>query len=615
MPRTEIWTPLVFTADELVNRESRSLRVLGRLKAGVSQAQAEVEMAAISTRIAKQDEGLAGFTCRLAGLHEETVSATRKPLLILLGAVFCLLLIACANVANLLLARAAARSREFAVRASLGAGRGQILRQLLAEGGLLGFISGALGVVLGYAALALILGLTPAGIPRLAGVTLDMRVLAFTLLLALGTGILSSLAPAMSASRGDLNDVLKDCGRGTTEGFRGNRFRSSLVVCQIALALVLLAGAGLLLRSFARLNDVDPGFKPSNLLTASLSLPERRYPNRGVQAAMFQRIVDDLSRLPGVISAAAVCGLPYDGMISKATLSIEGRPKPTADEPNGASYRQATPGYFHALGAIILRGRDFTPADTLGSTPVLVVNEAFSRTFFPNAPLDRVVGQWVDLGDNAKELWKIVGVVRDIRDVNLAEPAEPQMFCPVSQSCWGCMSLVVRTVGDPDLMVGALRQTIAKQDPDLPLENVGAMTALLDRTLSERRLRAGLLAAFAVLALLLSAAGIYGVMACSVSRRTHEIGIRMALGAQLGDVLRLVLRHGVVLTGCGVAIGLLGGLLLARLLGSLLFQIQPNDPTTFGCVSLLLVLVALIACWLPARRATRVNPIEALRCE
>ncbi|MBX3744794.1 MAG: ABC transporter permease [Verrucomicrobiae bacterium] len=610
--KTELWTPAAFSAEELADRGSRYLQVIGRLKQGVSHQEAASEMQTISARLAGEHEESKDFSSSLIGLHEETVGTTRRPLLVLLGAVACVLLIACANVANLLLARATARSREFALRTSLGAGRVRILRQLVTEGLLLSLVAGGLGLLLGRWGVTAIVALAPSDLPRMAGISMNSTVLAFSLVIAVGTGLVCGMAPAISAWRTDLNEVLKEHGRGLTEGFRRNRIRSALVVGEIALSLVLLAGAGLLLRSFAMLYDVDPGFQPSNLLTANLALPERKYPTAAIQAATFQRIVAEASALPGVRSASAVFGLPYGGMISKSSLSIEGRPPPKANEPNIASYRQVTPGYFKTIGATLLRGRDFDARDTANAPRTVLVNESFTRAFFPGLRGDEVIGQRIDC---ANDLWEIIGIVRDFRDSNLAEPAEPQMFLPIDQSCWGLMSLVVRTDGDPAILSESLRQTVARIDPELPLENIRPMATLLDGTLAERRLQTGLLAAFAVLALVLSAVGIHGVMACSVSQRIQEIGIRMALGAQLGDVIRMVLRQGAVLTGLGVAFGLAGGLALARLLAGLLYEIRPHDPPTFGFVSAVLIVVALMACWIPAHRASRVNPMVALRSE
>ena len=610
--KTELWTPTAFGAGELADRGSRSLEVLGRLKQGVLHQEATTEMQGISDRLAEVHEESKNFSSSLIGLHEETVGKTRRPLLVLLGAVACVLLIACANVANLLLARAAARSREFALRTSLGAGRTRILRQLVTEGLLLSLIAGGLGILLGHWGVTAIVAFAPPDLPRVAGVSTNFTVLVVSLVIAVGTGLVFGMTPAIPAWKTDLHEVLKDHGRGLTGGFRRNRIRSALVVGEIALSLVLLVGAGLLLRSFARLHDVDPGFQPLNLLTANLALPERKYPNATIQAATFERIVAEASALPGVRSASAVFGLPYGGIIAKTWLSVEGRPPPKADEPNIASYRQVTPGYLKTIGATLLRGRDFDSRDTANAPRAVLVNESFIRAFFPGSKYEEVVGRRIHTADDLRE---IIGIVRDFRDSNLAEPADPQIFFPVNQSCWGFMSLVVRTDGDPGVLTESLRQAIGRIDPELPLENIRPMVTLLDGTLAERRLQTGLLAAFAVLALVLSAVGIYGVMACSVSQRSQEIGTRMALGAQLGDVIWMVLRQGAVLTGLGVAAGLVGGLALARLLAGLLYEIQPHDPPTFGFVSVLLVAVALLACWIPARRASRVDPMVALRNE
>ena len=610
---TQVWTPAGFEPVELEQRGNHSWRVMGRLKPGVTLDQAKVEMNGIARRLGEQFEDARDFGVTVIGLREELVGELRLPLLILLGAVGCVLLIACANVANLMLARSAARAREFAVRAALGASRGDVIRQLLSESLVLSLAGGVLGVLLAWWGVTGFVGWLPEGHLLSTG-QINGSVLAFTLGVSLLTGLGFGLVPAWQVWRTDLTEVLKDSGRGTTEGLRRNRLRNALVVVEVALALILLVGAGLLLRSFARAQRVDPGFKTEHLLTATLALTDQKYPTEPQKAQAILGMVEQVAALPGVESAAAVFGLPFGRMQSKVTFRIEGRPAPAAHEPDNANYRQITSGYFRTLGATLLGGRDFELRDGPDSPRVVIVNESFLRTFFPGGAPGQVPSARVSL-DGTNNWIQIVGVVRDIRDGGLTQPAEPQMFMPMSQQCWGLASLVIRTRGSSETLEGPVRRAVLAIDGEQALDQMRSMESMVDDTLAQRRLQAVLLGAFSALALVLSAVGIYGVMAWSVSRRTQEIGIRMALGAQWSDVRRLVMGQGMALTFLGVALGLLGGVGLARFLAGLLYEIQPHDPPTFGWVTVILVGVSWVACWIPARRAARVDPLVALRTE
>jgi len=611
----DLWVPAAFNEFELRERGNHGWGVLARLKPGVTQSQAATEMSGIAGRIAAQYEDVRDFSAAVVPLRDELVGDKRKPLLVLLGAVGCVLAIACANVANLLLARASARQKEFAVRAALGAGRGVLLRQLLSESVLLAGIGGIAGILLAFGCVAAFRTLPGNLLPRADEIRISLPVLLFAAGITVGTGLLFGLVPALRASASDANEVLKDGGRAGSEGLRRNRYRASLVVAEVALSMVLLAGAGLLLRSFLKLQDVDLGFRPDGVVTANLLLPDKTYPTEQRQAAVFTEVVARLQAAPGVERAAVVFGLPQGAMQSKVLFEIEGRPKATGVDSTDADYRQVTSGYFSTMAIPLVRGRDFNSADTTNSLPVVIVNGAFLRRFFPDAPRGSLPGTRINIAGRTNSWLQIVGEVGDVRSESVSKPPVPEVFLPMTQTCWGFGSLVVRARQDPGALGGTVRAAVAAVDSNLPLDAARPLRSLVDDSLADRRLQARLLGAFSLLALVLAATGIYGVMAYSVSRRVQEIGIRIALGARLDDILMLVLRQGMGLTLAGLLIGLAGGLAVARLLSGLLFEIQPNDPPTFGAVTVLLALVALFACWWPARRAARVDPMVALRAE
>lgn len=611
----EFWMPAAFHENELKERGNHGWGVIGRLKPGASPEQAKAEVTAIAARTAQVDPDSSGFSATVVRLQDDLVGDKRTPLLVLLGAVGCVLAIACANVANLMLARASARQKEFAIRSAIGAGRARLVRQLLSESLLLASIGGTIGVLLAIWGVAACRSLPGGLLPRADEIHVSIPVLLFAVAITMGTGLLFGLVPALRAASSDANEVLKDGGRSGSEGFRRNRYRAALVVSEVALSLVLLAGAGLLLRSFQKLQDVQLGFRAEGVTTANLLLPDRQYPGEQRQAAVFGDIVSRLRVTPGVDAAAAVFGLPQGQMRSRVTFDIEGRPKATPSEGRDACYRQVTSGYFAAMEIPMISGRDFTAMDTTNAPGVVVVNEAFLRRFFPGSARGFIPGTRINLDFGTNTWLQIVGVVGDVRSEGVAQSPDPEIFIPFTQHCWGFASLVVRSSLDSATVGSSIRATVASVDSNLPVDALRPLRSLVDDNLSDRRLYAVLLGSFAALALVLAATGIYGVMAYSVSRRVQEIGIRMALGAQLGDVLRMVMRQGMMLTFIGLVVGLTGGLGAAHLLAALLFEIQPHDPPTFGFVTCLLAAVALLACWIPARRAARVDPIVALRNE
>jgi putative ABC transport system permease protein len=592
---------------------------IGRLRRGVTIGQARAEMATIAERLDKQypiydtDMG-----AHVTGLQEQLVQNVRPALLVLLGAVGLVLLIACGNIASLLLARATSRQREVAVRRALGAKRSRILCQLLTESVLLSFVGAALGLLLARLMMAPLLDLASASIPNVGKVGLDGSVLAFTAIVALLAGILFGLAPAMQTSKLDLRSALSNASRGSTGGAGRNYIRNSLVVAEVALALVLLAGAGLLIRSFARLQDVQSGFEPSNLLVADLPLSPKAYAKPAQRMEFFDQLLERARALPGVQSAGGALILPVTGSGSVIHFNIQGRPPKTPHDYILIGYRPVTPGYLQTLHLPLLQGRLIQDSDTERAPYVAVVNQSMAREFFSGqSPL----GKHVQLGalpDNQIPWMEIVGVVADMKQ-SLAAEAKSEMYIPYRQADSllpiFSMSIVLRAAGDPHAEASALRSAVHDLNSNQPVVRIRTMQENIATSVSDPRFRTLLLGIFAASALLLSIIGLYGLMSYSVAQRTHEIGIRMALGAQQGDVLRMVIRDGVFMAGAGIAVGIGGALALTRLLRSLLFEITPTDPATYSAVTVILVVVALTACYIPARRAMRVDPMVALRHE
>ncbi|HEX9670255.1 MAG TPA: ADOP family duplicated permease, partial [Thermoanaerobaculia bacterium] len=536
---------------------------------------------------------------------------TRRAVLVLLGAVGLVLLIACANVANLLLAHASGRSREMAIRAAVGAQRRRVVRQLLTESLLLAAAGGAVGLLAGSWGTSLLRALAPPGVPRIEEIGMSLPVFGFTLAAALAAGLLFGLAPALQASRPDLTGALKagTGGSGTTAA--AGRLRRALVVGEVALALMLLVGAGLLIRSVAGMLRVDPGFAPEGVLVADLALPATDYADDARVAAFYEELLARVGRHPEVAAAGAVSVAPLSGNDTDVSFAVEGRPAPRPGDAPAVWYRIATPGYFRALGMALKRGRGFGPRDHAQAPRVVLVNETFAARFFPG---EEAVGRRLKLGGADDAPWRtIVGLVADVKHRGLTLPAEAELYLPHAQTPAGAMTLVVRARRDPLALAPALRAELAALDPDLPLSTVAAMDEWVAASVASPRFTTALLVAFAGIALLLAAIGIYGVTAFAVAQRRQEIGVRMALGADRGRVVRLVVGQGMAPVLLGVCLGLAGAYALSRTLAALLFEVSPQDPSTFAGVVLLLVGVALLANLLPARSAAETEPVVALR--
>ena len=613
-PPGQFYRPVAEPHDE-TERASRHLRALARLKDGVTVGQAQAEMGVIASRIERaHPESNTGYGVRLVTLTEDTVGTLRPALLALSGAVLFVLLIACANVGNLLLARSSARRREFAVRAALGAGRARIVRQLLTESVLLALAGGAAGLLLALWGVGLVESLGSRVTPLLSGVRVDVRVLGFTALVSVLAGLAFGLAPALQVSRPDLNEALKAGGRSGGGAGAGGRLRSALVVAEVALALVLLAGAGLLVRSVVRLRAVDAGFDPSNLLTMNLTLPSARYRDGAAQAAFFERLGRQLESLPGVEAAGFTSVLPFSGNFDGRSLAVEDHPVPRGQEASVDLFI-STPGYLRAMQIPLVEGRALDERDAKESPLVAVVSETAARRLWPG---QTALGRRVKFPGSEKspQPWRtVVGVVRDVKHYGLDRGDLMQLYLPEAQYPTSYMTLVVRSQGEPAALLGAVRREVAAADRELPVFGVATMESLLADSVALRRFSMLLLAAFACVAVALAGVGVYGVISYTVAQRTREIGVRVALGARPRDVLRLVLGRGLGLAGLGIALGLAGGLALTQALSSLLYGVGARDPLTFASVAALLGAVALLACLVPARRATKVDPMVALRYE
>ncbi|MFL6212365.1 MAG: ABC transporter permease [Blastocatellia bacterium] len=609
--QTELWTPAGLTDKQLAKRDSHNKSVIVRLKPNVTEAQAQAEIDAITSRAAQQYEESKGFGARVVPLKQQLVGNLRLALLILLGAVGLVLLIACANVANLLLARAASRQKEMAVRTALGASRTRLVRQLLTESVLLAIVGGGLAVLLAVWGIDLLLALSPASIPRKHEIRVDGAALIFTFAVALITGVLFGLAPAFQVSRFNLNETLKEGARGST-GSR-NRVRSLLVVAEVALSLILLIGAGLLIRSFARLTGTDAGFNPQNVAAMNLSLSSARYNEVDKQGRFFKQVLDNVRAIPGVVSAGAVSELPLAGSEEIDGFRLEGAPTPKSlSETPLADFRFIDDEYFKTLAIPLIAGRAFTVHDNDTAPPVVVISEGLARRYYDGQdPL----GKRLRIDNDGAPWATIVGVVKDIKHSGLDTDPRPQLYFPYQQKLWGRLVVVARSATDAATLFPALREAVWKVDKDQPITSLRMMTEYVSDSVSQQRFNAVLLAAFALLALILASVGIYGVMSYTVTQRTHELGIRMALGAGQGDVFRLVVIEGMKLALTGVALGLAGAFAATRLMASLLYGVSATDPLTFAVISLVLAGVALAACFVPARRATRVDPMIALRYE
>ena len=612
----EAWVPIAFTQDEATDRGRKYLKVVARLKPGVAMAQAQADMSTIATRLQQQyPETNTDLGAVITPLHEYLVGDIRPALLILLGAVGLVLLIACANVANLLLARAAVRQKEIAVRVALGARRQRLIRQFLTESIFLSTLGGIVGLVIAYVGLVVLKAFIPENISQARAISIDYNVLGFTLLVAVATGLIFGLAPAIQSIRFNQIETLKEGGRDAATGGSGKRLRGLLVMAEVAISLVLLIGAGLLINSFLRLRNVDPGFNPDNLLTMKIVLPDSKYERMAQRSAFYSELTQRLQSIPGVKSAAVTTNLPLYLQGNSISISIEGRPEPPPGQEPIMVTRMISPGYFDTMSIPLLKGRQLTDQDTDTSPDVVVISETMARRLWPG---EDAIGKRIAIGRiRSQEDWiQVVGVVKDVRQFELNADPKPQMYLTYRQfGFFDAQDLVVKTNVDPASLAGTIRNAVWEIDKDQPVSNIRTMDTILADSIARQRFSMLLLAIFASVALVLAAVGIYGVMSYSVAQRTHEIGIRMALGAQTSAVLKLAVGYGVKLVAAGIAIGLIAAFALTRVMSTLLFGVTATDPTTFALISLLLVAVAAIASYIPARRATRVNPIIALRYE
>ncbi|MEK6299737.1 MAG: ABC transporter permease [Acidobacteriota bacterium] len=620
-PEVDMWEPWgverTYSAPRFPEgppRDWRFLKVLTRLKPGITVEQANAHLDSLSTELAERyPKTNRGWRMSLTTFHDEVVGKTHPALLLLFAAVGMVLLICCANVAGLLMARAAARQREIAVRSALGASRLRLVRQLLTESLTLALLGGAAGLALTFFCRDLLIALAPADVPRINQVAVDGRVLVFTLIVSIVTGLIFGLVPAVKGTQTNLTLALKEGGaRGATSGPSLHRFLKTTIIAEIAVALVLLAGAGLLTRSFVHLLSADPGFDPRNLLTMHITLDGAVY--RGRAALYYRQLIERLEARPGVISAAAVTTLPMSnvGVDFDRPYWREGDREP-GGEGDKVDIRMATPGYFKTMGMALLKGRQFTDQDRSDTPAVIIVNESMADHVWPNEdPLGKRL--MIDY-TRGKYAYEVVGVTRGISYYGLRSRPQPEVFIPHAQNAYLPMNVVVRTAVEPGLLINVVKDELRALDPAQPAHNVVTMEQFIARSLSADRFSMWLLGLLSALALVLAATGVYGVMSFGVNERTHEFGVRLAMGAKASDLVRLVLKQGLKLALPGVAIGLVGALALTRLMKNLLFDVSATDPATFLTITLLLTLVALLACYLPARRAARVDPIIALRSE
>ena len=614
--RVDIWKPIAFTKNELESRGSRSYGIIGRLKPGVSIAQAQAEISALHATwirdIPDNYEGATGFGGTIYPLHEQVVGGMRTTLAILLGAVALVLLIACANLTTMLLARAGAREREFAIRVALGASRLQLLRQMLTESVLLAILGGFAGTLLAIWSLDFLKSIGSKTVPRIGEASLDMTVLLVTLGVSIATGVLFGLIPALASGKPELTEALKEGGRGSTSGVRRNRIRNALVISEVALALVLLVSAGLLIKSFVRIQNVNPGFNPRGIVTMELSLPVAKYARGKPVIDFYAEVERRIKALPGVQHVALTSILPLSGTNSDSSFHIEGRnEKQTGIHPD-EEIRVVTSDYFRVLETPLIKGRFFSEADTADAPGVLIINQAMAKKYWPG---EEALGKRINFNDSdpAKIKWlTVAGVVADIHHRGLDAEAKPEYYIPHPQLAYRGLILAVRSRLDPGALVRSIRNEVRAMDPEQPVANVRTIEEVTSDSIAPRRLSVLLIGVFSVVALVLAAVGIYGVMSFLVVQRTHEIGVRMALGAQRIDVLRLVLGRAARLVLVGTAVGLLLGLFSSRALRSMLYNVGAFDLMTFIGVTVALALVSLLASYIPARRATQADPMIAL---
>jgi predicted permease len=610
----DVWWPFSFGGNSS-QRGSHFIEGIGRLKPGVSADRALAEMNAIMAELGREHpDGDSGWKVLVIPLYNEVVGASRQMLLVLLGAVGIVLLIACANAANLLMARASARQREIAVRLAMGAPRLRVVRQLLTESLLLSCLGGALGLLFAFAGVRALVALLPADFPRANDIHVSWPVLLFTLAVSVATGILFGLAPAMQASRTDPKEGLQKASRGTTAGKHQNRLRSALVMAEVGLASVLLIGAGLMLQTLLNLIHLDPGFKQDHLLTATISLPRAQYKAEEQIASFYERLTTSLRALPGVESAGAGSDLPWTGYDENTGLTVEGK-KPLPGEGFHARYHMATPGYFKAMGIPLLQGRFFTTADQKQSTPIVVINHAMAQKYWPGVD---AVGKRMSFHDDPKtdsDWLRIVGVVGDVKDQPNSPAAEPAFWWPENQAPQPDMSVAIRTSSDPRQAIDELRQAVRQLDPGLAVADIKLMNEVADSSISTPRFIFALVGLFAGLAILLAAIGAYGVISYTVGQRASEFGLRVALGAQRRDLLQMVLAQSAKLAIPGAFIGVILAMSLSRVVRGLVYQVSPTDPVIITAVVLLVLFIALLASYIPARRAAATDPMTSLRTE
>ena len=610
----DLWVPLT-TDDVPLIRNIRNLKMIGRLKAGVAPQQAQAEINSIASRLAREYPDVnAGLESVVIPLHEQIVGDVRAALLILLGAVVLVLLIACANIANLLLSKATARHKEIAIRTALGANRGRLLRQLLTESTLLGLLGGVFGFLVAYAGSKTLVSFGSFSIPQLTDFSFDMKVPLFALVVSLLTSLIFGLAPAIDASNPNLNEALKEGGRSSSGGATRARLRNGLVIAEIALAVVLVTAAGLMLRSFVRLQGANSGLNPHNLITLELELPDVRYHAAQQQTLFQQQLLQRVGSLPGVQNAATVDNLPFSGNAFNTSFTIEGRPTgPTTETPR-AYYRVISPDYFPAIGIELHKGNQFTDRDTAEQPGVAIVNETAAQRYWPGVdPL----GKRIKRGrPESKNPWlTVIGIVSGSRQLSLKEGSQPEIYVPYLQNPGLTFTLVARTASDPRSLTGALRKEVLSADREIPAVNIKLMEELISNSVAKERFYVLLLAVFAALALILAAVGVYGVMSYSVTLRTRDIGIRMALGARPVDIFKHIVGQALLLGLIGLGVGIVLAIASTRVMSSLLYGINATDPLTLAITSLVLLAVALLASYLPARRATRVDPLVTLRYE
>jgi putative ABC transport system permease protein len=615
-PNVEFWVPLAANFNNS-DRGLHELQVIGRLAPGVTREQAQSEMSNIAQGLAEQYPDInTGWGIVLVPVHQMIVQNIRPALLILLGAVVFVLLIACTNVANLLLARAASREREIAIRVALGASRLRLVRQVLTESVLIALIGGALGVLIALWGTDFLIGLNPQGIPRAQEIGVDSRVLGFAVIVSVISGVVFGLVPALQASNPNLNETLKESGKASAGNLRGRRIRGTLVVIEVALSLMLLVGAGLLIKSFSKLQEIDAGFNREKLLTMQLFLPPAQYPKAEDQVAFYKESLRRFSSLPGVTSVSTITQAPLAGGGPQYIFSVEGQPLPSPSDAPVSSYRVVSPDYFQTMGIPLVKGRTFTEADGLSSLPVIIINQNMAATMWPGEdPIGRRMTVGVPLPGETPEYTTVVGVVGNVKHTTLSGETGMQMYQPAFQAPARNLTYILRTAVEPTSIVESARGAIASLDPTLPVSNVKTMERIIYESVAPFRFNLYLLGLFAVVAMILTTIGVYGVISYSVTQRTQEIGIRMALGARPGAVRALILKQGLILSSAGLAIGLAASFFLTRFMSSLLYGVSATDPLTFAAVALFLGAVALAASYLPARKATRIEPIIALRYE